>query len=108
MHTWSLAILNGQPHRVDSLGRCPADTALPSLGAVVGAALNTRHTHDISASGNAPIVVIDTENLHIRYFDISRNSNNRFIMKLKRKISDHIVFVKSKIMRCQFFQLWQW
>ncbi len=32
-----------------SLGRCPADTALPRIGAVVGAALIKRHIHDISA-----------------------------------------------------------
>ncbi len=55
-----------------SLGRCPADTALPSLGAVVGAALIKRHIHGISALENAPGVVIGTVNLHIHYFDVSR------------------------------------
>ncbi len=40
---------------ITSLGRCPADTALPTLGAEI-----------------APTVVVDTVNLHIHYLDISR------------------------------------
>ncbi len=50
-----------------SLGRCPPDTGLPSLGAVVGVAPEQK-----PHSGFAPRVVVDTVKLRIHYFDISR------------------------------------